>query len=197
MRDARRNRLGVAGVLAGVCAIGFAIAPAFACSGISTLQVTPVLAVPGSELSVVAEGVGTQAGEAAKPVELWWVGEGGKGRQLLATATPNAEGRLDTTVKAPVGAAVGPYLIKLRELGGAEDRQANALVKVVDSPLPSTGLLSRAGDGDTRPLTTGGGFDPAGSSSGASLLLLVPLGALGLALVGAGGLVLARQVRQS
>ena len=198
MAGTKRNKVGLMAACGGLGAVGIAFAaPAFACSGISTLEVTPVLAAPGAELQVVADGFSVRENEVAKPVELWWVGEGGKDRQMLGTATPDAEGKVMAKVTAPASATVGSYLVKVREPGATEDRQANALVKMVESPLRTDGPLAGPAGNELRPLTTAaGGFDPAGSPAGTSLLVLAPLGLLGVALVGVGGVVAAKQVRR-
>lgn len=198
MAGTKRSKVGTLVACGGLGVVGVAFAaPAFGCSKIMTMEVSPVLAAPGSQLQVVANGFNVTPNEAAKPVELWWVGEGGKDRQLLGTVTPDAEGKVMATVTAPATASVGSYLVKVREPEATEDRQANALVKVIESPLRVDGPLARPAGAQLRPLTTtAGGFDTSTRSAGTSLALLAPLGLLGAALVGLGGVVAVKQVRR-
>ena len=194
MSGTRRRRVGTAVALSGLGALAMSfVAPAFACTGISTVSVAPVVAAPGADLEVSAQF----SGDAVEPVQLWWVGEGGRDRQMLTTVTPDAEGKVRTVVKAPATAAVGSYLVKVREVGGAEDTQANALVKIVDSPLQSSARAT-AGPGGMRPLSSApAGFGSTGGASGTSVVVLALLGGMAVVLVGAGGAVVVRNARRS
>lgn len=184
--------------VAGAATMGLAaIVPAFACTGVSSMTVTPTEVAPGSEVRVEASGFSTAPGNALRPIELWWVGEGGTGKQLLASPTPNPEGILRVEgLKIPADAKPGSYLLRIKDSATSappaatassgdqeEFRAANGLVKVTDVPAVSGAVAGARGE-TARPLTATAADDFDARGSAASPALVAALGLMGLALVG-------------
>jgi len=181
-----RSKIGAAFGAAAAATV-IAGAAAFACTNLATLNLSSNTGNPGDSVTVTGSsfrvGTGTTA---TNPVVLHWNGADGK---ELATVMPDRAGNISATFTVPEGQP-GYYVIVAtqRNAQGVDDygTPARASYQILGANGPVAAPVSPGAN-------TGVASEP--SSSGI-IALTVGLGALGLALFGAGFVAFVRQARR-
>lgn len=163
---------GFAGVIAGAAI--FPMAAAWACLPVASLSTNPATAQPGQQVTVTGSEFGSN------PVEVHFNSLTGP---VLATFTPDSAsfGSFSGPITVPASAATGPAVLVATEdatngKGSSAGVPQRAVLEVVG---PGGAPLAPAAPGaPARPV-----LPVVSSSTGAGALLLVGLGALGVALV--------------
>ncbi len=164
-------------------------AAAFACTNLATLNLSSSAGKAGDTVTVTGSSfrVDTRNVAASFPVVLRWNGVDGA---TLAEVQPDRAGNISATFTVPEGQP-GYYVIV------ATQRNAQG-VDVYGTPArASYQILGPNGQSVVQPVATNAGtLGNEGSSSGI-IALTVGLGALGLALFGAGFIAFVRQARRA
>ena len=165
-----------------------AAAAAFACTNLATLNLSSsagksgdVITVTGSSFNVNSKDVA-----ASNPVILHWNGVDGA---ALAEAKPDRAGNISATLTVPEGQP-GYYVIV------ATQRDAKGVDAYGTPARASYQILGPNGQSVVQPVGSSAGNVGTESSSSGIIALTVGLGALGLALFGAGFIAFVRQARR-
>jgi hypothetical protein len=180
-----RSKIGAAFGAAAAATV-IAGAAAFACTNLATLNLSSNTGGPGDSVTVTGSSFRVARGsEPTNPVVLHWNGADGK---ELANVMPDKAGNISATFTVPEGQP-GYYVIVAtqRNAQGVDDygTPARASYQILGANGPVAAPVS--------PANTGVAAEP--SSSGI-IALTVGLGALGLALFGAGFVAFVRQARR-
>jgi hypothetical protein len=171
-----------------VAAMAFTAVAAFACTNLATLNLSTASGGVGDTVTVTGSSfrVPREAGQPVMPVVLNWNGADGP---VLAETTPDAAGNISATFSVPEGQA-GYYVI----VGSQTDAEGEA---AYGTPArASFQILGPNGESVVAQPGTQAAV-PAEASSSGIIALTVGLGALGLALFGAGFTAFVRQARGS
>jgi hypothetical protein len=164
-----------------------AAAAAFACTNLATLNLSSAAGKAGDSVTVTGSSFNVAKDAASStPVVLHWNGVDGA---VLATASPDKAGNVSATFAVPDGQP-GYYVIV------ATQRDAQGVDKYGTPARASFQILGPNGASVVQAAgpSTAAGVSSNGSSSGV-IALTVGLGALGLALFGAGFIAFVRQAR--
>ncbi len=164
-------------------------AAAFACTNLATLNLSSSAGKAGDTVTVTGSSfnVNTRDVAASFPVVLRWNGVDGAS---LAEVQPDRAGNISATFTVPEGQP-GYYVIV------ATQRNAQGADVYGTPARASYQILGPNGQSVVQPVaTTPGTVGPESSSSGI-IALTVGLGALGLALFGAGFIAFVRQARRA
>ncbi len=164
-------------------------AAAFACTNLATLNLSSsagkagdVVTVTGSSFRVNARDVA-----ASDPVVLHWNGVDGA---VLAETKPDKAGNISATFTVPEGQP-GYYVIV------ATQRDARGVDAYGTPARASYQILGPNGQSVVQPVGSSAGVVGTETSSSGIIALTVGLGALGLALFGAGFIAFVRQARRA
>jgi hypothetical protein len=164
-------------------------AAAFACTNLATLNLSSsagkagdVVTVTGSSFRVNARDVA-----ASDPVVLHWNGVDGA---TLAEVKPDRAGNISATFTVPEGQP-GYYVIV------ATQRDARGVDAYGTPARASYQILGPNGQSVVQPVGSSAGIVGSETSSSGIIALTVGLGALGLALFGAGFIAFVRQARRA
>ena len=174
------STVAVATVLLGVAA--------FACTNLATLNLSSSVGKPGDPLTVTGSSFKvSKAPGVGEPVLLHWDGVDGP---VLASVVPDRAGNISATFTVPEGQP-GYYVLvatqKDEQGADAYGTPARASFQILGANGQS--VVQPAGSQNTAPV-------PSEPSSAGILALTAGLGALGLALFGAGFTAFVRQARR-
>lgn len=160
---------------------------AFACTNLATLNLSSATGKPGDTVTVTGSSFNVAKAGPSAPVNLRWNSVDGP---ALATAQPDPAGNISATFAIPDGQP-GYYVII------ATQRDAQGVDTYGTPARASFKILGPNGASAAQPAgsSSAAGVSSNGSSSGL-IALTVGLGALGLALFGAGFIAFARQARR-
>ncbi|MDP8955292.1 MAG: hypothetical protein M3N37_10355 [Actinomycetota bacterium] len=171
-----------------VAAMAFTAMAAFACTNLATLNLSTASGGVGDTVTVTGSSFRTPraAGEPVMPVVLNWNGADGP---ILAETTPDAAGNISATFTVPEGQP-GYYVLvaSQKDAQGADAYGTPARASFQILGPNGQSVVQPAGN-QVAPVTA----DP---SSTGLIALTVGLGALGLALFGAGFTAFVRQARR-
>ncbi len=163
-------------------------AAAFACTNLATLNLSSTAGKAGDQVTVTGSSFRVGTGSTATdPVVLRWNGvEGAE----LARVTPDRAGNISATFAIPEGQP-GYYVIV------AVQRNAQGVDAYGTPARASFQILGANGQSVVTPAASSAGSTVASSPSSSGIIALtVGLGALGLALFGAGFVAFVRQARR-
>lgn len=182
-----RKKLGVAIGGAGA-ALVIAGAAAFACTNLATLNLSSAAGNAGDTVTVTGSSFRVARGDnPTLPVVLHWNGVNGT---ELASVTPDSAGNISATFTVPEGQP-GYYVLV------ATQQDADGVDQYGTPARASYQILGPNGQSVVQaPASPVGNVGTDGGSSGI-IALTVGLGALGLALFGAGFISFARQARKA
>ncbi len=171
-----------------VAAMAFTAVAAFACTNLATLNLSTASGGVGDTVTVTGSSFRTATGDnPVMPVVMNWNGADGP---VLAETTPDAAGNISATFSVPEGQA-GYYVIVASQTDAEGEAAYGTPARASFQILGPNGQSVVQNPGSqAAPVTA----DP--SSSGI-IALTVGLGALGLALFGAGFTAFVRQARGS
>ena len=163
-------------------------AAAFACTNLATLNLSSTAGKAGDQVTVTGSSFkSATATTAADPVVLHW--NGTEGTQL-ASVVPDKAGNISATFAIPEGQP-GYYVIV------ATQRDAKGVDAYGTPARASFQILGANGQSVVTPAVSSAGSTVASSPSSSGIIALtVGLGALGLALFGAGFVAFVRQARR-
>ena len=163
-------------------------AAAFACTNLATLNLSSTAGKSGDQVTVTGSSFNSgSATTAATPVVLHW--NGTEGTQL-ASVVPDKAGNISATFAIPEGQP-GYYVIV------ATQRSAAGVDAYGTPARASFQILGANGQSVVTPAVSSAGSTVASSPSSSGIIALtVGLGALGLALFGAGFVAFVRQARR-
>ncbi len=171
-----------------VAVMAFTAMAAFACTNLATLNLSTASGGVGDTVTVTGSSFRTPraAGDAVMPVVLNWNGADGP---ILAETTPDAAGNISATFTVPEGQP-GYYVLvaSQKDAQGADAYGTPARASFQILGPNGQSVVQPAGN-QVAPVTA----DP---SSTGLIALTVGLGALGLALFGAGFTAFVRQARR-
>lgn len=174
----RRRRAGFLLIFGALVPLAVA-ATAWACGVLATVKVDKAVARPGEQLRVT--GVNYSSSADFTPVEIRWNGRTG---EIIGQATPQPNGKIDTTVQVPANQPAGWYLV-----AGTQFRKSDGSPKS-GTPGRTTMRVQGAAQGAASTWSSGpgGGAGVAvGGGPGGPPLLPTLLGiVLSLALLGTG-----------
>ncbi|MEW6153194.1 MAG: hypothetical protein AB1673_04265 [Actinomycetota bacterium] len=164
-------------------------ASAFACTNLATLNLSSSAGKAGDTVTVTGSSfrVNAQNLSASFPVVMKWNGVDGA---TLAQVQPDRAGNISATFTVPDGQP-GYYVIV------ATQRDANGTDVYGTPARASYQILGPNGQSVVTPAATTAGALGSESSSSGIIALTVGLGALGLALFGAGFIAFVRQARRA
>jgi len=157
---------------------------AWACTNLSTLNLSEAAGQPGARVDVTGSSFAT-ADSGGRAVQLHWNGDNG---EVLAKAKPNAAGSISAAVKVPADAQPGYNVIVATQAtkeGPAFGTPARASFRVG----------SAASSSEAPPSGVPAGVVEQGTSTGV-VALTVALGLLGIVLFGAGLSLFSRELRR-
>ena len=174
----------ISGLAVMAAAVGLA-ATAWACTALATLEPSAATTSAGSNLAVAGAGF---AAKGAGPVVVHW---GGVAGPVVGQATPDANGNVNVDVAVPATSPGQYVLVATQAKSNGEavygtPARASIGVKGPDGAVPAAA--------DPAVATPAAGATPS-SDSGVPSLVLV-LGAVGLALFGAGFIALTKGGRR-
>jgi hypothetical protein len=171
-----------------VAAMAFTAVAAFACTNLATLNLSTASGGVGDTVTVTGSSFRTPraATDTIMPVVLNWNGADGP---VLAETTPDAAGNISATFSVPEGQP-GYYVIV------ASQKDAEGVDAYGTPARASFQILGPNGESVVQQPGTQAAV-PAEPSSSGIIALTVGLGALGLALFGAGFTAFVRQARRS
>ena len=164
-------------------------AAAFACTNLATLNLSSTAGKAGDQVTVTGSSFKVNAKDlsASTPVVLHWNGVDGV---QLAQAMPDKAGNISATFAIPDGQP-GYYVIV------ATQKDAKGVDAYGTPARASFQILGANGQSVVTPAVTSAGSTVASSPSSSGIIALtVGLGALGLALFGAGFVAFVRQARR-
>ena len=163
-------------------------AAAFACTNLATLNLSSTAGKTGDQVTVTGSSFNAgSATTAASPVVLHW--NGTEGTQL-ASVVPDKAGNISATFAIPEGQP-GYYVIV------ATQKDAKGVDAYGTPARASFQILGANGQSVVTPAVSSAGSTVASSPSSSGIIALtVGLGALGLALFGAGFVAFVRQARR-
>ena len=163
-------------------------AAAFACTNLATLNLSSTAGKAGDQVTVTGSSfkVNSTNVSASDPVVLHWNGTEGT---ELARVTPDKAGNISATFAIPDGQP-GYYVIV------ATQRDAKGADVYGTPARASYQILGPNGQSVVQPVGSTAGTVGTESSSSGIIALTVGLGALGLALFGAGFVAFVRQARR-
>lgn len=168
-----------------VAAMAFTAVAAFACTNLATLNLSTASGGVGDTVTVTGSSFRTATGDnPVMPVVLNWNGADGP---VLAETTPDAAGNVSATFSVPEGQA-GYYVIV------ASQTDDEGVAAYGTPARASFQILGPNGESVVAQPGTQAAV-PAEASSSGIIALTVGLGALGLALFGAGFTAFVRQAR--
>lgn len=172
-----------------LAAMAFTAVAAFACTNLATLNLSSASGSVGDTVTVTGSSFrvpsGAQAGQPALPVILTWNGADGP---VLAQTTPDSAGNISASFSVPEGQP-GYYVIV------ASQKDAEGVDAYGTPARASFQILGPNGESVVQPAGSQTPVTADPSSSG-MIALTVGLGALGLALFGAGFTAFVRQARR-
>jgi hypothetical protein len=170
-------------------ALVIAGAAAFACTNLATLNLSNSAGKAGDNVTVTGSSFRVNAKDAAAsdPVVLHWNGVDGA---TLAEAKPDKAGNISATFTVPEGQP-GYYVIV------ATQRDAKGVDAYGTPARASYQILGPNGQSVVQPVGSSAGNVGTETSSSGIIALTVGLGALGLALFGAGFIAFVRQARRA
>jgi hypothetical protein len=164
-------------------------AAAFACTNLATLNLSSSAGKPGDTVTVTGSSFRVDAKDvtASFPVVLHWNGVDGA---VLGQVQPDKAGNISATFTVPDGQP-GYYVLVAtqRDTKGADTYGTPARA--------SYQILGPNGQSVVQPASSANGTVGTESSSSGIIALTVGLGALGLALFGAGFIAFVRQARRA
>ncbi len=170
-----------------VAAMAFTAVAAFACTNLATLNLSTASGGVGDTVTVTGSSFRTATGDnPVMPVVMNWNGADGP---VLAETTPDAAGNVSATFSVPEGQA-GYYVIV------ASQTDDEGVAAYGTPARASFQILGPNGESVVAQPGTQAAV-PAEASSSGIIALTVGLGALGLALFGAGFTAFVRQARGS
>jgi hypothetical protein len=170
-----------------VAAMAFTAVAAFACTNLATLNLSTASGGVGDTVTVTGSSFRTATGDnPVMPVVLNWNGADGP---VLAETTPDAAGNVSATFSVPEGQA-GYYVIVASQTDAEGEAAYGTPARASFQILGPNGESVVAQPGTQAAV-------PAEASSSGIIALTVGLGALGLALFGAGFTAFVRQARGS
>jgi hypothetical protein len=163
-------------------------AAAFACTNLATLNLSSTAGKAGDSVTVTGSSFRVGSGSTATdPVVLRWNGVEGN---ELASVTPDKAGNISATFAIPQGQP-GYYVIV------ATQKNAQGVDAYGTPARASFQILGANGQSVVTPAVSSAGSTVASSPSSSGIIALtVGLGALGLALFGAGFVAFVRQARR-
>ena len=164
-------------------------AAAFACTNLATLNLSSTAGKAGDQVTVTGSSFRVNSANVASsdPVVLRW--NGTEGTQL-ASVTPDKAGNISATFAIPEGQP-GYYVIV------ATQKDAKGVDAYGTPARASFQILGANGQSVVTPAVSSAGSTVASSPSSSGIIALtVGLGALGLALFGAGFVAFVRQARR-
>ena len=182
-----RSKIGAAFGAAATATV-IAAAAAFACTNLATLNLSSSTGKVGDSVTVTGSSFNVaRAGATQNPVVLRW--NGADGREL-ATVVPDKAGNISATFTVPEGQP-GYYVIV------ATQKNAQGVDAYGTPARASFQILGANGQSVVTPAVSSAGSTVASSPSSSGIIALtVGLGALGLALFGAGFVAFVRQARR-
>jgi hypothetical protein len=164
-------------------------AAAFACTNLATLNLSSAAGKAGDTVTVTGSSfrVARSAAQTTHPVVLHWNGVDGA---VLAEVMPDRAGNISATFTVPEGQP-GYYVIV------ATQRDQNGVDMYGTPARASYQILGPNGQSVVQPVATPAGTVATDGSSSGIIALTVGLGALGLALFGAGFIAFVRQARRA
>ncbi len=182
-------RLGVVGSVVALVTVAFA-AVAFACTNLATLNLSSGSAAPGTQITVTGSSFAAAEGGSASPVVLHL---GSADGPVLATAVPDGAGNIVTAFTVPDMEPGYQVIVATQadpEGGPVYGTPARASFQVLSTEAGAVAQPLPAQDAGTT-------VSPSPSNVSPGLLALtIGLGALGLALFGAGATAFLRQARR-
>jgi hypothetical protein len=171
-----------------VAAMAFTAVAAFACTNLATLNLSTASGGVGDTVTVTGSSFRTPraAEDVVMPVVMTWNGADGP---VLAETTPDAAGNISATFSVPEGQA-GYYVIVASQTDAEGEAAYGTPARASFQILGPNGESVVAQPGTQAAV-------PAEASSSGIIALTVGLGALGLALFGAGFTAFVRQARRS
>ncbi len=170
-----------------VAAMAFTAVAAFACTNLATLNLSTASGGVGDTVTVTGSSFRTATGDnPVMPVVMNWNGADGP---VLAETTPDAAGNISATFSVPEGQA-GYYVIVASQTDAEGEAAYGTPARASFQILGPNGESVVAQPGTQAAV-------PAEASSSGIIALTVGLGALGLALFGAGFTAFVRQARGS
>jgi hypothetical protein len=170
-----------------VAAMAFTAVAAFACTNLATLNLSTASGGVGDTVTVTGSSFRTATGDnPVMPVVMNWNGADGP---VLAETTPDAAGNVSATFSVPEGQA-GYYVIVASQTDAEGEAAYGTPARASFQILGPNGESVVAQPGTQAAV-------PAEASSSGIIALTVGLGALGLALFGAGFTAFVRQARGS
>ncbi len=169
-----------------VAAMAFTAMAAFACTNLATLNLSTASGGVGDTVTVTGSSFRTATGDnPVMPVVLNWNGADGP---ILAETTPDAAGNISATFSVPEGQP-GYYVLV------ASQKDAEGVDAYGTPARASFQILGPNGQSVVQPAGNQVAPVTADPSSSGIIALTVGLGALGLALFGAGFTAFVRQAR--
>ena len=170
-------------------AVVIAGAAAFACTNLATLNLSSAAGKAGDAVTVTGSSFRVNARDlnASFPVVLHWNGVDGA---VLAEAKPDKAGNISATFTVPEGQP-GYYVIV------ATQRSPQGVDQYGTPARASYQILGPNGQSVVQPVGSTAGTVGTETSSSGIIALTVGLGALGLALFGAGFIAFVRQARRA
>ncbi len=164
-------------------------AAAFACTNLATLNLSSSAGKPGDTVTVTGSSFNVNSRDVAAsfPVILHWNGVDGA---TLAQVQPDKAGNISATFTVPDGQP-GYYVLV------ATQRNAQGADVYGTPARASYQILGPNGQSVVQPVGTPAGTVGTETSSSGIIALTVGLGALGLALFGAGFIAFVRQARRA
>ncbi|MFN2505872.1 MAG: hypothetical protein ABR540_16875 [Acidimicrobiales bacterium] len=174
---------------ASAATIVIAASAAFACTNLATLNLSSSSGGPGDAVTVTGSSFRVNAKDvaASDPVVLHWNGVDGA---TLAEVRPDKAGNLSATFTVPEGQP-GYYVIV------ATQKDAKGVDAYGTPARASYQILGPNGQSVVQPVGSSTGTVGTESSSSGIIALTAGLGALGLALFGAGFIAFVRQARKA
>ena len=164
-------------------------ATAFACTNLATLNLSSTAGKSGDPVTVTGSSFNVNSRDlsASTPVNIRWNGTEGA---VLATVMPDKAGNISATFAIPDGQP-GYYVIV------ATQKNAQGVDAYGTPARASYQILGANGQSVVTPAVSSAGSTVASSPSSSGIIALtVGLGALGLALFGAGFVAFVRQARR-
>jgi hypothetical protein len=163
-------------------------AAAFACTNLATLNLSSAAGKAGDTVTVTGSSFRVATGNAAPmPVVLHWNGVDGA---ALAEVIPDRAGNISATFTVPEGQPGYYVIVATQKMPTGADAYGTPA-------RASYQILGPNGQSVVQPVATPAGTVATSGSSSGIIALTVGLGALGLALFGAGFIAFVRQARRA
>lgn len=181
----------VSAVLFAACAMLLLSAmAAYACTNLATLNLSEGAGAAGADIDVT--GSAFAAGEDAPVVEIRWDGSDGS---VLATAQPDSNGAIATSVTIPEDAESGYHVLVATQVQEGDDGEASPAFGTPARASFVVGTADQPAEISEQPAVPAGAAPEASASTGLIALgVLLALG--GIALFGAGLGLFVRQNRR-